>query len=132
MTEAVPASSLDQLKWALQALALPYEAQRNLFPSFACIADELALDFDHWRATAMHQHHFTPDQIAALASLDALLTEMTAEKDSGLWTDDALAHSPRWETVREHALNALGAFHWTLETPPSSRAVFVGPREPQY
>jgi hypothetical protein len=127
MTEQAPASALDQLRWSLQALALPYEAQRNLFPSFACIADELALDFDHWHETAMHHHDFGPDQIAALASVDSLLAEMTAEKDSALWTDDALAHLPRWETVRERARNALEALHWTLGTPPSGRSIFVGP-----
>jgi hypothetical protein len=127
MTEHASESSLDQLRWSLQALALPYAAQRKLFPSFACIADELALDFDHWRETAMHQHDFIPDQLAALASLDALLTEMTAENDPGLWTDDALARLPRWDKVRELARNALEAFDWMLETPPSTRAVFVGP-----
>jgi hypothetical protein len=66
MTEQAPSSALDQLKWSLQALALPFDAQRTLFPSFACTADKLALDFDHWCETAMHQHDFTTDQIAAL------------------------------------------------------------------
>jgi hypothetical protein len=127
MTEQASAPSLDQLRWSLQALALPYAAQRDLFPSFACTADELALDFDHWRETAMHQHDFTPDQMAALASLDALLTEMTAESNPSLWTDDALARLPRWDTVREFARNALDAFDWRLDTPPSGRSVFVGP-----
>jgi hypothetical protein len=127
MTELDSEHTLDQLRWALQALALPYAAQRNLFPSFACIADELALDFDHWRETAMHQHDFTAEQSAALTSLDAMLTEMTAEKNPEPWTDDALARLPRWETVRKRALSALEAFHWTLEVPPPGRAVFVGP-----
>jgi hypothetical protein len=123
MTDQDSDPALDQLKWSLQALALPADAQLTLFPCFAVTADELALDFDHWWETAMHQHGFTADQIATLASLDALRAEMTAEKDVSLWTDHALAQLPRWEMVREHARNALKAFHWTLETPPSDRAM---------
>jgi hypothetical protein len=123
--EELLAWSLDQLKWSLQALALPYDAQRNLFPSFACTADELALDFDHWCETARHQHTFTADQLSALGSVSAVLSAMTDEKDAGLWSDSALAHLPRWQDVRDRARKALDAFQWTLDVPPSDRAVFV-------
>jgi hypothetical protein len=117
--------SLDQLKWSLQALALPYDAQRRLFPSFACTADELALDFDHWRETAKHQHTFTADQLSALASVSAVLCAMTDEKNPGLWSDSALTQLPRWQDVRNKARKALEAFQWNLDVPPSDRAVFV-------
>ena len=82
--EELRAWSLDQLKWSLQALALPYDAQRSLFPSFACTADELALDFDHWCETAGHQHAFTADQLSALASVTAVLSAMTDDKNPDL------------------------------------------------
>jgi hypothetical protein len=85
------------------------------------------LDFDHWRETAAAQHELTAEQLSALASLAALLAEMSGEKNAELWTDAALAHLPRWQEVREHARSALQAFQWTLETPPSGRAIFVGP-----
>ena len=117
--------SLDQLKWSLQALALPYDAQRSLFPAFACTADELALDFDHWCETASHQHSFTADQLSALASVSEVLSAMTDEKDADLWSDSALAHLPRWQDVRDRARKALAAFQWNLDVPPSDRAVFV-------
>jgi hypothetical protein len=123
--EELLAWSLDQLKWSLQALALPYEAQRRLFPSFACIADELALDFDHWCETARHQHPFTADQLSALASVSTVLSAMTDEKNADLWSDSALAHLPRWQDVRDRARKALEAFQWNLDVPPSDRAVFV-------
>jgi hypothetical protein len=117
--------SLGQLKWSLQALALPYDAQRRLFPSFACTADELALDFDHWWETARHQHAFTADQLSALVSVEAVLSAMTNEKNPGLWSDSALAHLPLWQEVRERARAALEAFQWNLDVPPTDRAVFV-------
>ncbi len=125
--EELRAWSLDQLRWSLQALALPYDAQRSLFPSFACTADELALDFDHWCETARHQHAFTESQLAALASVMAVLSAMTGEKDPDLWSDSALAHLPRWQDVREKARQALEAFQWNVDVPPSDRAVFVPP-----
>ena len=117
--------SLDQLKWSLQALALPYDTQRRLFPSFACTADELALDFDHWCETAKHQHAFTTDQLSALASVSAALAAMTDEKDAELWSDSALAYLPRWQDVRDRARKALETFRWTLDVPPLDRAVFI-------
>jgi hypothetical protein len=117
--------SLDQLKWSLQALALPYDTQRSLFPSFACTADELALDFDHWCETASHQHAFTADQLSALASVSAVLSAMTNDKNADLWSDSALAHLPLWQEVRERARAALEAFQWTIDVPPSDRAVFI-------
>ena len=119
------ADPLTQLKWSLQALALPYQAQRGLFPSFAITADELVLDFDHWFETAKSQQIFTAEQQAALASVADLLSTMTGERDPTLWTDSALAHLPRWQEVRERAHEALRAFQCSLETPPPGRAIFV-------
>jgi hypothetical protein len=123
--EELLAWSLDQLKWSLQALALPYDAQLSLFPSFACTADELALDFDRWCETARHQHASTVDQLSALASVSVALSAMADEKNPGLWSDSALAHLPRWQGVRDRAQKALETFRWNLDVPPSDRAVFV-------
>lgn len=123
--EGLRTQSLNQLRWSLQALALPYDAQRTLFPSFACVADELALDFDHWCETAKNQHIFTADRLSALASVAALVSAMSSEKDPALWTDAALAQLPQWQEVRERARDALETFRWPLATPPSDRAIFV-------
>ncbi|OFW71106.1 MAG: hypothetical protein A2W02_01210 [Alphaproteobacteria bacterium RBG_16_64_48] len=124
MNDDVRAQSLDQLRWSLQALALPSDAQRSLFPPFACTADELALDFDHWSETAKQQQTFTTEQLAALASVSALLSAMSGENDAGLWTNSALG-LPRWQKVRERARKALETFRWSLDTPPLGRAIFV-------
>jgi hypothetical protein len=117
--------SLEELKWALQALALPAEAQQNLFPSFVSVTDELALDFDHWWRTAAGWHEWTVDQLAALRSLDALLVQMSAEKDAGHWTVSALANDPCWQEVRQRARIALGLFGWEPETPAADRGIYI-------
>ena len=117
--------SLAELKWSLQALALPAEAQRSLFPPFAVTADELALDFDHWYATALHQHEFTAHQLSALASVAGILSGMNRAADVSLWADTALAENPQWQELREAAGKVLEAFGWERGKPPSDRAVFV-------
>jgi hypothetical protein len=117
--------SLDQLKWSLQALALPPDKQLGLFPPFTCTADEMALDFDHWAETARSQHAFAADQLSALAAVDDLLSEMTGENNAELWTDAALTQLLRWQEVRERARTALRIFGWHLDMPPSDRATFI-------
>ena len=44
-----PSQLLEQLKWSLQALALPADSQLQQFPDFVVITDELMLEFDNWR-----------------------------------------------------------------------------------
>ena len=120
--------SLDQLKWAVQALALDAEQQVRLYPHFVCIGDELALDFDDGCRVACAQHAFTAEQLAALAALDEWLATMTAENDATLWrTGEVLATHPHWQEARRRARAALRAFGWPLDVPPGDRATYVGP-----
>src|SRR6516225_2761064 len=65
-----------QLQWAVQALAQPAEVQPTLFPSFVVVADELALEFDHWRDVADGEvgGSWSPVQRAAVMTLDQLLS----------------------------------------------------------
>jgi hypothetical protein len=98
--------SLVRLKWAVQALALPENEQRGLFPSFVWVGDELALDFYECRETALKDRVLTDDQLAALVSLDTTLSKMAAENNMELWDEPGVDH-PRWEEVRGSAKDAL-------------------------
>jgi len=118
--------SLVRLKWAVQALALPANEQRDLFPSFVLVGDELALDFYECREIALKDHALTDDQLAALESLDATLSKMTAENNMELWEEPGVDH-PRWEEVRNNAKDALKRLGWSMDTPPKDRAIYVGP-----
>jgi hypothetical protein len=117
---------LDQLKWALQALALDAEQQVRLLPPFVCVGDELALDFDDGHRVACADHAFTAEQRAALAAVDECLANMTAENDKALWQGgEVLASHPDWQEARRRARAALRAFGWPLEVPPGDRAIYV-------
>jgi hypothetical protein len=118
--------SLVRLKWAVQALALPANEQRGLFPSFVWVGDELALDFHECRETALKDYALTDDQLSALESLDVTLSKMTAENNMELWDGPGVDH-PRWEEVRETAKDALKRLGWNQDTPPKDRAIYVGP-----
>jgi hypothetical protein len=120
------ASALEQLKWSLQALALPPATQHRLFPTFVCVADELALDFDDSLKAATPQASFTPAQRAALAALDDLLAQMSGQQHAEFWTDSALENHSTWQQIRDLARRALDVFGWDLQSPPMGRAMYVG------
>ena len=124
---------LSQFRWSLQALAVPAEAQRALFPEFVCKADELALDYDHWAqaARASYGGEFSDEQRDALRAIDRRLVAMSrggAEFDEGLWSDVALNSRPEWEQVRSLAGLALSRFDWPCDAPPRGRSFYVPSR----
>jgi hypothetical protein len=51
----------------------------RLLPSFVCAADELALEFDHWRDVLIENcgSELTAEQIASLAAIDGLFSRFS-------------------------------------------------------
>ena len=121
------ASAIDQLRWAVQALALPASEQIRLFPSFVCVADELALDFSHWFEVASDGGELTSEQRVALQHLDDTLAAFSGSEHPDVWTEEALHAHPTWVQFRQQASAFLAAFDWPYEPPPSNRAIYVGP-----
>ena len=123
------ASTLEQLKWSLQALALPAPTQHALFPTFVCVADELALDFNDSLKVATPQVSLTPEQRVALTVLDDLLSQMSGQQHAEFWTDSALESHPTWQQIHDLARRALDTFGWDLQSPPMGRAIYVKGRD---
>ena len=117
-------------EWAVQALAQPAEIQRTLFPSWVVVADELALDFDHWQRTfnAHYGHLLSEEQRRAIKALDDLLDEMSGNKPE-LWTDEGCLNHPKWSEVRRLAADVLRVFGWPLEVPPIGRSIYAQYKE---
>ena len=107
------------LRQALQALALPAEKQIALLPGFVREADELALNFDHWRraAGADPSVRLSRSQRETLDEIERHIDRMCGHANAHLWTRSGLRDSPRWSTVRQAARAALEAFGWDLEVP---------------
>jgi len=124
-----------QFQWAVQALAQPAEVQCELYPRFVVVADELALDFDHWRKACEDNlgHLWSREQQRAVAALDDLLTEMSGPDRPELWLESGCLNQPQWSEVRRLACEALCAFGWPLTVPPLDRAIYArysSPRTP--
>ena len=118
---------LSRLRHALQALALPAEAQLGLLPAFSGGADEFALNFDQWSraASADRAIRMSRAQRDALKAVEGLLDKMSGEKNAHLWTMGALRGHREWTRLRKAARGALEAFGWGLEVPPSKPFEYI-------
>jgi len=118
---------LERLKHSLQPLACPPEIQLKMLPRFVCKADELALDFDLWREVVLSnfRSELSTDQMCCIESIDQSLAQLT-RMGPECWTEEAVRQSEEWKRVRTLAADALDAFGWPLETPPSHADEFVG------
>ena len=126
---------LERLRWTLQALAQPAEIQLTLFPSFVCVPDELALEFEqhYCNGPPSDRALWSASQLAALHKLDALLESMSGHEHAGYWTLSALRDSDLWVRVRRLAMDSLVEFGWPAAPPPSAPcergSVYLGPEE---
>lgn len=109
------------LRAAVANLAAPADAQVSyldrIFPDLADGRsaegygnDELALEFDDSFVAVrdmLHYGEIKPSEIAALQSLDDLLTRWSGKGHSDFWARTALFSDPRWETIRLRASEVL-------------------------
>lgn len=120
--------ALIELRRCVQALAQPGAIQMSLFPDFACVGDELALEFeDAMRTFWETQATLSPSEAASLSALDTYLNELSGPQNEEFWTDISLLESDvRWERVRVLARAVRGTFGWPDEVPAKDGATYVG------
>ena len=113
-------SPLQQLQWALQALAQPAEIQISMFPPYVVIADELALEFSHWLQFVISSSRslLTDTQVKTLESLDDFIADSKGSDDADHWTVLALRSDPFWSRIRSLACDALVILDWPVALPP--------------
>ena len=116
-----------QLMWAVQALAQPADVQPALFPPFVVVADELALEFDHWREVAEGSagEQWSPGQRSTVAALGQALIAMSGPGRPALWSEPGCLSRPEWAEIRRLAGATLIAFAWPADRPPDGRGVYV-------
>jgi hypothetical protein len=122
------AGPLQRLEWSVRALAQPPEVQRKLFPSFVCVPDELALDFEEGLDLAgVAASGLTRAQKAALDELDRIISSVSGPAHPEVWADEALEDREEWRLIRKAAQDLIRAMGWTHEPPPSDRgAIYIG------
>lgn len=119
-------ADLDELRrfeWSVRALAQPADLQLQLYPSFVCHADELALEFEEHYALvlALPEDTMSLEQRSAIAGLDEFLSSMSGERNADLWTEHGLRYAAEWNRVRALARDILQAMGWPDVPPPLDR-----------
>lgn len=128
----IPTYALKKFEWAVRAIAASADQQLSLFPTFVCVADELALDFEESYKGIFSDaasQDFTPAQLQAIQALDLALEQMSGGENLKFWTDEALKTFPEWTRLRKLAQQVIAQFNWSSEPPPSGRAIYLGPPE---
>jgi len=99
---------LTQLRRVLRQLASGAEEQIGAFPAgFACVAEEMALDFDDWLGMASLRCDLSEEQDRKLRAVDVYLGALGGSSNVEFWSDEALASDPRWREARRLAEAAL-------------------------
>jgi hypothetical protein len=122
-----PMTAVSELRRCVQALAQPASVQVSLFPDFAVVGDELAIQFGDALEAYRSSAPPASAQALALEQLDEYLSQLSGQEDRGFWDDpSALSSDPRWQRVRDLAKTALSTFGWPDEPPPKDGATYVG------
>ncbi len=79
--------------------------------------DALAIEFDEVYTAFVGNLDELPsgDQLSALQELDAQLLEMSDPAHRSLWTAEAMAENPAWDSLQRIARLVLIAFSWNAD-----------------
>lgn len=97
-----------ELLWTLRWLAAEPDATLEAV-SDICIADEIALDVDHWYELATQWGLLDRESAALIGAIDEEFRAMTERDDPTLWTDEAIRSSAIWASQRTRARAALAS-----------------------
>ncbi len=111
--------TMNSLKRALQALALPSDKQIRWLRSNDAKVPELASGYFEGRhgMTKKDKLRLTPQQAVLLETMDRLIKTMVNLDEADLWTEAGLKKNSRWIAVREMAGVLLQSFEWESEAP---------------
>lgn len=108
------------LTWSLRALAQDAQTQRELYPSFVVVADELVSDFgDAYSKYAADFKEQNPD----IEALDAhILSKSGIPK---YWFDDAIERTEFWAEIRRLSRSVLSKRGLSVFAPHRNTNTFV-------
>lgn len=111
--------NLQQLKGALQMLALPITAQVHLDKYKVGRVERLRKSFSdkHRLVRTEMADQLTWEQKEVLIRLEGLLFCMNPGMDWLVWSEETLRRNTDWRQVRAYAREALIRFNWPLDLP---------------
>lgn len=119
---------MNKIKWVTQAIAQPCEIQKSLFPDFANIADELAVEWE----MALNDLNdsqvaslFSSEQKLAVKNLDDYMLSISGAANIQYWNNDALCRSVEWQKMRKMANDILRIMNWENVVPAKADALYI-------
>lgn len=119
---------MNKIKWVTQAIAQPCEIQKSLFPDFANIADELAVEWE----MALNELNdsqvaslFSSEQKLAVKNLDDYMLSISGAANIQYWNNDALCRSVEWQKMRKMANDILRIMNWENVVPAKADALYI-------
>lgn len=119
---------MNKIKWVTQAIAQPCKIQKSLFPDFANVADELAVD---WELALDELNEpciailITDEQRKTIKRLDDYMLSISGPNNMQYWNNDALCQSEEWQRMREMATEILSVMQWEKTVPTKSEAIYI-------
>lgn len=117
-------AALQQLTWAVQALAASADDQVRLFPPSVCTACELLSDFQNWFEGTRWRSSlgFTASQLEALTRIAKTIESMEV---TPCYAIEELKVGSDWKQLRAEAVECLCVFSWPINPPPRDRSTYV-------
>ena len=119
---------MNKIKWVTQAIAQPCEIQKSLFPDFANIADELAVEWEmalDELNEPLLSSSLTSEQKLALKKLDDYMLSISGAANIQYWNNDALCESVEWQKIRKMAIDILLIMNWENVVPAKADAIYI-------
>ncbi|ELY4112520.1 hypothetical protein SMY46_004262 [Cronobacter turicensis] len=115
---------MNRIEWITRAIAQPYIVQKNLFPGFVNVADELAIEWELALEDIDHLN-FTEEQKLSLKNLDDFMLSISGESNIQYWNDEALCNSNEWKKMRALADNIIAIMGWDDMPPPRNNGIYI-------
>lgn len=115
---------MNKIKWIAQVIAQPYEIQKSLFPDFANVADELAVEWEG-ALDELNITSITDEQRSVIKKLDDYMLSISGSVNIQYWNNTALCKSVEWQRMREMAIDILSIMHWEKTVPAKPKAIYI-------
>lgn len=115
---------MNKIKWIAQVIAQPYEIQKSLFPDFANVADELAVEWEG-ALDELNITSITDEQRSGIKKLDDYMLSISGPANIQYWNNTALCKSVEWQRMREMAIDILSIMHWEKTVPAKPKAIYI-------
>jgi len=126
----MPVSPKDRANWAVFCLAKSCEFQIQLFPQFAEVPDELALQFEEAVAPIFSgEYEVDGDFLIDLKVIDKMLERISGEANLEFWTIESLCGSVEWMQIREYAAKVCLRHGLDEDVCPPLGWSYIGPKE---